>query len=1056
MKEKGYFFTKRMVMACSIAIVTLLAGYLSLVSLPVEQYPDIAPPTIYVETSYTGADAASVMSSVIMPLEESINGVEDMLYMTSTASSTGDVVIQVFFEQGTDADMATVNVQNRVSKALGLLPAEVTRVGVQVYKSQTSILQIGALVSEDGKFDESFIMNYFDINILPRIQRVNGVGKVQSFGNKYSLRIWMKPDMMAQYGLVPNDIFNALGTQNIVAPAGALGENSHNTYQYTMEYRGRLKKEQEFNDIVLKAKTDGAILRLSDVADVELGNEAYSFQSNVNGKPGVSYMINQAAGANATQVNAEIKNLYAELEKTMPPGLKFVSIQCSDDFLNAAMHNVVETLIIAILLVVLVVYFFLQNFRATIIPTISIIVSLVGTFAIVKLAGFSLNILTLFALVLAIGTVVDDAIVVVEAVMTKFEHGEKNPIRATDSAMHDVFSAVLSCTFVFMAVFIPVTFMPGTSGTFFTQFGVTLAAAVGLSGLNALTLCPALCAVMFRPNNSANADRKNLNYYTKKAFDAAYGSIFSKYKKSIARFIKKPKYTWSLLVVAGVLMYLAMRAIPSDLVPQEDQGVVLINISLPPGYTLKQTSKVLDEVVKKIGSYDEVESVARIAGYGMLSGSDASAGTVFARLKNWDDREGIEHSIDMVMLKIYIDCQVFKEATIVPFQMPQIPGYGTGNSIELQVQDHEGRNMEQFAEQVKALCAELNSRPEIGSVFNSYNNTYPKYKVDVDATLCEQAGLTTKDVMDVLGAYCGGAYISNYNNYNKVYRVMAEAAPEYRLNPQSLQNIFVRSGSGKMAPISQFVKLTPTVGSSVEKRFNLYPAITLNVDPAGGYSSSQAMNAIKTSFEKVMPTTCGYEYGGLARETNKNANSNDTIFIYLICILCIYLILACLYNSWFVPFAVLLSIPFGLMGAFAITAPLASLGFTNNIYLQTGVIMLIGLLSKTAILITEFASEKRRQGMSIYDAAFSACKDRLRPILMTVATMVIGMIPLVVEGGAGAMGNRSLALGVIGGMTVGTIALVFVVPVFFMFFQKIQEKAFGVRIEKETEKETIE
>lgn len=1046
MEKKGYFFTKRTVMAGAIAIVTLLAGYLSLSSLAIEQYPDIAPPTIYVETSYTGADAASVMSSVIMPLEESINGVEDMMYMTSTATSTGEVSIQVFFEQGTDPDMATVNVQNRVSKALGLLPAEVTQVGVQVYKSQTSILQIGALVSEDGQFDMEFLANYFDINILPRIQRVNGVGKVQSFGNKYALRIWMKPDVMAQYGLVPSDIFNAIGTQNLVAPAGALGENSGNTYQYTMEYRGRLKKDQEFDDIVLKARTDGAILRLSDVADVELGTESYTFSSNLDGKPGVAFMVNQAAGANATKVNKEIKELYADLEKNMPPGLKFNIIQCSDDFLNAAMHNVTETLVIAILLVVLVVYLFLQSFRATIIPTISIIVSLVGTFAIVKLAGFSLNILTLFALVLAIGTVVDDAIVVVEAVMAKFEGGEKNPVKATDSAMHDVFSAVLSCTFVFMAVFIPVTFMPGTSGTFFTQFGVTLAAAVGLSGLNATTLCPALCAIMLRPSN-VEGGKKNINYYTKKAFDAAYGGLFSKYKKSVGRFIKKPKLTWLLLACAAVLMVVCMRAIPSDLVPQEDQGVVFVNVTTPPGYTLQQTTKVLDQVVEKIEKYDEVEHVARISGYGMLSGADASAGTIFARLKNWDDRKGIEHSIDMVMYKIYLDCQSVKEATIVPFQMPQIPGYGTGNSIELQVQDHEGRSMEEFAENVKKLCAELKTHPEIGSVFNSYNNNYPKYKVDVNAAICEQSGISTKEVLDVLGAYCGGAYISNYNNFNKVYRVMAQASPEYRLNPQSLQNIFVRTGTGQMSPISQFVTLTPSVGSSVEKRFNLYPAITLNVDAASGYSTSQAMDAIKASFTKVMPTTCGYEYGGLSRESAKTANSNDTLFIYIICILCIYLIMACLYDSWFVPFAVLLSIPFGLMGAFAVTAPLASMGFTNNIYLQTGVIMLIGLLAKTAILITEFASEKRRQGMSIHDAAYNACKDRLRPILMTVACMVIGMVPLVLGGGAGAVGNRSLALGVIGGMTVGTIALIFVVPVFFMFFQKIQEKVFGVRIE---------
>lgn len=1043
--KKEYYFTSRMVMAGCIAIATILVGYLSLTSLPIEQYPDIAPPTINVETDYTGADAASCVSSVIMPLEEEINGVEKMMYMTSSAASNGKISISVYFEQGTDADMATVNVQNRVQKAMGLLPSEVTKNGVNVSKSQNSMLQVAALKSTDGKFDERFIANYLYIHVIPQIQRIKGVGKVACFGNKYSMRVWMKPDQMSQYRLEPSDIFNAIGTQNIVSPTGSLGESSANTYQYTLEYSGRLKTIEEFNNIVIKATEDGHVIHLSDVANVELGALSYALSANVDNKPGVSYIINQAPGANATEVNTQINELYEKLKPTLPPGLEFVTIMCSNDFLFAAMHNVVETLIIAIILVILVVYLFLQSFKATIIPTISIIVSMIGTFAIVSVAGFSLNILTLFALVLAIGTVVDDAIVVVEAVMAKFESGVTNPKQATDEAMHDVFSAVLSCTLVFMAVFIPVTFMPGTSGTFFTQFGVTMAAAVGLSGLNALTLCPALCAIMLRPTGEGG-EKKDFNFYVRKSYDAAYGSIFNKYQKSVQKFLKRPVLSWVGVTIALVAMFWLMSHTPADLVPQEDQGVVFVNVSTPPGYTLEQTKKVLEQVSDIIGKNEEVEHVACIAGYGLLTDYSTNAGTIFARLKNWDERKGIEHNINLVIYRIFNDCKAITEAQIIPFQMPQIPGYGNGNAIELNIQNKGNETMEQFAERAKTLTAKLSEHPEFASVFDSYDNTNPKYKVEVNSDFCERSGISVQHVLSVLGAYCGDSYVSNYNQFNKVYRVMSSASPEYRLDPSSLDNMFIRVANGNMAPLSQFVTLKKIVGSSIEKRFNLFPTIILNVSPASGVAAGEAMAIIEKVFKEEMPAEYGYEYGGMSRETAKNAGSNDTTMIYIICILCIYLIMATLYNSWFVPFAVLLSIPFGLMGAYLFTYPfvVAGLGFSNNIYLQTGVIMLIGLLSKTAILITEFASEKRHQGMSLWDSAFAACKDRLRPILMTVSCMVIGMIPLVVGSGAGAVGNRSLALGVIGGMVVGTIALIFVVPVFFMFFQKIQEKTNGI------------
>lgn len=1038
MKKKLYFFVTHKVMANVIAILTLLAGIISLLTLPVEQYPDIAPPTISVTTSYTGADASSIMNSVIMPLEESINGVEHMTYMTSSAQSTGEVEIKVFFAQGTDPDMATVNVQNRVSKSLGLLPSEVTKIGVEVSKRQNSTLQIGSLVSTDDRFDQDFIANYLDINVIPLIKRINGVGNVTNLGNTYSLRIWMKPDVMSQYNLVPDDIFAAIGSQNLVSPAGSLGESSQNTFQYSMEYKGRLQTIEEFNNIVVKADNDGQELLLKDVAEVQLGALNYTFQSSISKHPGVMFMISQVAGANATEINNQIDELYKNLEGQLPPGMKFVKLQTANDFLFAAIYNVVETLVIAILLVILVVFFFLQDFKATLIPSISIIVSLVGTFAVVKLAGFSLNILTLFALVLAIGTVVDDAIVVVEAVMAKLEHGYTSTVLATNDAVREVFSAVISCTLVFMAVFIPVTFMPGTSGTFFTQFGITLATSVGISCINALTLCPSLCAILLKPKNGEN-EKKSFATLVKKAYDASFTAISTKYFGSVSKFMKRPVFSWIGLVLASLLMIWLMSSTPSELVPQEDQGVIMVNVSTPPGYSLAQTNLVLNKIDSIVMQNEEVSDIGRVTGYGLISGAGSSYGTLIVRLKHWEERKGAKHSLTNVLSRIYEQCLPIKEAQVMAFQQPQIPGYGQGNSIELVLQDRSGGDRNLFAQQVVKFAAELQKRPEIGTIFNDYQNTFPKYSVDVNPTICTRAGISPETVLSILGSYCAGSYISNYNSFGKIYRVMAEASPEYRLDPSSLNNIFVRVSDGKMAPISQFVTVTPIVGSTIEKRFNLFTSNTLNISPAIGYSSGQAMNAIAEVFKKTMPSSISYEYDGLSREEEANSKSNTTVLIYMICIFLIYLILACLYNSWYIPLSVLLSVPFGLMGAYLFIRPLASLGFTNNIYTQTGVIMLIGLLSKTAILITEFAVAKHKAGMSIPEAAYEACKDRLRPILMTVLAMVIGMLPLIFKSGAGAMGNRSLALCVVGGMICGTLALVFVVPVFYIFFQTLHD-----------------
>ena len=1041
---KNNIFINKYVMACAISIVIALVGYISMSVLPVEQYPDIAPPTVQVSTSYTGADENTVMKSVIQPLEEAINGVNDMTYMTSKASSNGEVEINVYFKQGTDPDMATVNVQNRVTRAQSLLPADVNKVGVKVEKRQNNILQIFAVKSADGKYDEDFVSNYVDINLKPKLMRITGVGNVQGLGNTYALRIWLKPDVMAQYGLTPNDVFAAISGQSFVSAVGTLGEMSENSYQYSMQYKGTLKTVEEFNDIVLRT-SGGGILHLSDVAEVKIGAMSYNFTSNIQDRPGALFLVFAAPGANATQVNANIKKTFEEAKKTMPPGLEIVTMMTSDDFLFAAIHNVVETLVIAIILVVLVVFFFLQNFKATIIPSISIIVSLLGTFAVVSMAGFSLNILTLFALVLAIGTVVDDAIVVVEAVMAKMENGISDAREATRQAMNEVSVAVVSCTLVFMAVFVPVMFMPGTSGTFFTQFGVTIASSVGLSCISALTLCPALTAIMMRVTEGKK-EGKGLTYYTKKAYEASYNAIYNKYSKSVQKFIKRPVLAWSFLALAAVLLVFFMKSLPSGLVPQEDQGVFLVEVRAPEGTTLKQTREMVKKVEEKVKKIPELESFSMTCGYGMLSGAGSNYATMVVRLKNWDDRPGMNHLIDLVLGRFYYDCMDIKNLQVLPFQMPQIPGYGTSNDITLIVEDPTDGNLSEFAKHTERFLAKLSARPEVASASSTYSERFPKYQVDVDAAQCDRAGVSPSDVLNTLGAYCGGAYIGNFNQFGKVYRIMASASPEYRLDPQALQNIFMQVRGGKMAPISQFVSLKEIVGPANIEHFNLMQAITCYITPGSGYTEGDVHKVIAEVFKEEMPNTATFEYSGMSRELEEAAGSNATAFIYIICAILIYLILASLYNSWFTPWAVLFSVPFGLMGAFVFAYFGNSLGLPgmdNNIYLQTGVIMLIGLLAKTAILITEFATERRAQGMSIVDAAFEACKERLRPILMTVATMIIGMVPLVITGGAGAVGNRALALGVIGGMSIGTVALLFVVPAFFIVFQKLHEKFQG-------------
>ena len=1032
---KGNIFIKRPAMAMAISILILAIGLISLYTLPVEQYPDIAPPTVMVQASYTGADAEAVMNAVIMPLEESINGVENMMYITSTATNNGSAQITVYFKQGTDPDMAAVNVQNRVSKAQGLLPAEVTRIGVTTMKRQTSFLQIDALVSSNNTYDQTFLANYLDINVIPQLKRVNGVGDVMALGDTYSMRIWLKPERMAQYGLVPADITAVLGEQNLEAPTGSLGENSKNTFQFTMKYRGRLKSVEEFQNTVVRTQEDGSVLRLKDVAQVELGTLSYGFRSEMDSHPGVTFLIFQVAGSNATAVNAELSKELERMSEDLPKGTEFVTMMSSNDFLFASIHNVVETLIIAILLVILVVYFFLQDFKATLIPSISIIVSLVGTFACLVAAGFSLNILTLFALVLAIGTVVDDAIVVVEAVQAKFDAGYKSPYQATKDAMGDVTMAIVSCTCVFMAVFIPVTFMGGTSGIFYTQFGITMATAVGLSMISALVLCPALCAMIMRPSDGTKS-AKSFNGRIKAAYNASFNAVLGKYKKGVMFAIHHRWMVWAGLIASSVLLVWLMMTTKTGLVPQEDQGALMINISTAPGSTLEETNGVINKMEDILKQTEEIEHYSRVAGYGLIAGQGTSYGTIIVRLKDWSERKGEEHSANSVVARLNAQFAQIKEAQIFVFQPPMIPGYGMGNAIELNMQDRTGGDMGTFYQSVMQFLTALNQRPEVAMAYTSYAMNYPQYRVEVDAAQCKRAGISPATVLETLGSYCGGSYISNYNQFGKVYRVMLQADPEYRLNEQSLNNMFVRNGA-EMAPISQFARLTPILGPETANRFNLFSSITVNVNTAEGFSSGEAQKAIEEVAAEMLPTGYGYEYGGMAREEANNASSSSTIFIYGVCVFLIYLILVCLYESFLLPFAVILSVPFGLMGSFLFAKVF---GLENNIYLQTGVIMLIGLLAKTAILITEYAVERRRKGMGIVESAYSAAQVRLRPILMTVLTMIFGMLPLMFSTGAGANGNSSLGTGVVGGMSIGTLALLFVVPVFYIVFEYLQEK----------------
>lgn len=1025
-------FIDRPILAGVISVLIVILGGLGLAQLPIEQFPDIAPPTVRVTATYTGANAETVLKSVIVPLEESLNGVEDMIYMTSTATNTGTASITIYFKQGTDADMAVVNVQNRVASAQGLLPAEVTKSGVTVRKRQNSTLKSITLYSPGNDYDANFLTNYMKINIEPQISRIPGVGDVNIFSAEYAMRIWLDPGKMSQYGLVPSDIDKVLAEQNIESPTGTLGAESANTFQYVLKYRGRYEDAEDYGNLVVRALPDGSLLRIKDIATVELGAVNYAMLSQTSGHPGANAMIAQTSGSNANEVITEIDRTLEEIRQNLPPGMVLTDISSTKDFLDASIDKVIETLLIALVLVVLIVYLFIHDFRATLIPTLSIIVSLVGTFAFIYAVGFTLNMLTLFAIVLVIGTVVDDSVVVVEAVQAKFEEGHHDPYQATVKAMGGLSAALITTTIVFMAVFIPVCFMGGTSGTFYTQFGLTMAVAVGISLVNAMTLCPALSALLMRPADGNKSTFISRFHY---AFDSSLSAVTTQYRTGILFLFKNRLIVLALfLLAAGGLVWL-ISTTKTGLVPQEDMGTISLNVQVAPGTNLEETSLIMDEIENAIKDIPEISIYSRVTGKNARHDQSASAGSFNIRLLNWDERKNPGQDISSVIKEIYRRTAGIASAQVRASQSPMISGYGTGSGFELYVQDRSGKTTEELLAVTREFIDSLNNRPEISRAYTTFDTKYPQYMVEVDAARCLRAGVSPSDVLSTLAGYVGGSYSSNLNRFTKLYRVMVQAAPEDRLNTESFNSMFVRSSDGSMLPIANFITLTRVYGSESLSRFNLFPAISVYGEQGDGYSSGEAIAAIKDVAAKYLPVGYGYEFGGMSRE--ESSAGNTTVLVFCICLAFIYLILCALYESLTVPFAVIAAVPFGLAGSFLFAR---WWGLENNIYMQIGLIMLIGLLAKTAILLTEYASARRKEGMSLTAAAISAAKARFRPIIMTSATMVFGMLPLMFASGVGANGNISVGVGTVGGLLFGTLALLFIVPVLFVVFQHLHER----------------
>ena len=1062
-------FIKRPVLSTVISVFLVLLGAIGLISLPIEQYPDIAPPTIVVQTFYTGADAQTVMSSVVTPLEESINGVENMTYMTSQTTNAGMAMITVYFKQGSDANMAAVNVQNRVSQAQALLPAEVTRVGVTVSKRQTSNVIMYSLTTDDGRYDSKFLTNYNNINVIPLLKRINGVGDVQSPSmSDYSMRIWLQPDKMKQYGLIPSDISGALAEQNIEAAPGSFGENSDVAFEYTLRYKGRLRKPIDYENIILTSKTTGQTLYLKDVAKVEQGAIAYSVFLKNNGHPAVLGRVQQVAGSNATEIATDVKAALAEAEKAMPPGMKVTIEQDVTEFLFASIEEVVMTLFITLLLVFLVVYVFLQDFRSTLIPMIAVPVALVGTFFFLWVFGFSINLLTLSALLLAIAIVVDDAIVVVEAVHAKLDQGYDNALTASIDAMNEISSAIISITLVMASVFVPVSFMGGTSGTFYREFGVTMAVSIVISAVNALTLSPALCAIFLKPKSEEEGAGK-MSFVDRfhAGFNHVFDKVTNKYKKGVERVVNHRVAT-AIGVVAGfALLVLGMIFTSTGLVPDEDTGTLFCTVSAAPGTSQERTTQITNEIDSMLATNPAIERREQIVGYNFIAGQGSDQATFIIKLKPFEERSnGFFNKIKAtftgdpmrwfvnpleatsVLGMIYKQTAAIKDAQILAFPPPMIPGVAMNNGVSMTLQDKTGGDLNKFFKVTQDYIAALNKRPEIQKAMTTYNPNYPQYMVDVDVAKCKQAGTSPASVLSVMQGYYGGLYASNYNAYGKLFRVMIQGDAATRMRPDGLSNIYVRLGDGSMAPVSEFITLRRVYGPSNIARFNLFTSINLNITPKG--TTGEALKACEEVAKESLPMGYGYEYSGLTR--SEAEASNSTAMIFVLCLVFVYLILSAQYESYLLPLSVILSIPFGLAGAFLFTM---LFGHSNDIYMQISLIMLIGLLAKNAILIVQFALERRQTGMAIRYSAILGAAARLRPILMTSLAMIIGLLPMMFASGVGKNGNQTLGAAAVGGMLLGTLFQLFIVPSLFCIFQWLQEKLMPLKFDDEENAEAL-
>lgn len=1025
-------FIERPVLSTVISIIIVLLGVVGLYQLPIEQYPDIAPPTVRVSASYTGANAEVVLNSVIIPLEEQINGVEGMTYMTSSAANDGSGSISVYFEVGTDPDMAAVQVQNRVSSASSLLPAEVTRAGVTVRKSQSGMLLMVAIYSDNPAYDEIFLQNYADINIVPKLKRVKGVGSASAFSSKtYAMRIWLKPDLMATYGLIPDDITEALEDQSIEAAPGNFGEQGDQSFQYVIRYTGKLKTIEEFEDIIIKTEDNGHFLKLKDVARIELGGQSYSGELTVDGHYGTNVAVSQTSGSNAREVIVDCLEVMDEVAKYFPEGIHYVNTVNANKFLDASIRKISRTLLEAFILVFLVVYVFLQDLRSTLIPAIAVPVSIIGTFFFLDLFGFSLNLLTLFAILLAIGTVVDDAIVVVEAVHAKLDEGYKSARKASIDAMNEISTAIISTSMVMVAVFIPVSFISGSSGVFYTQFGITVSVAVIISTINAMTLSPALAALFLKPKGGKGSDERKMNGFHRR-FEAGFEAVKAKYMRLVSALVHRKWIGVAIILVFGVALTVLMKKTPSEFVPEEDMGTIFVNVSLPPSSSFERTTEVANEVERIASSIPGVNSVLRMVGHNMMAGSGSSYAMVILELKNWEDREFSNEDIIGILMQ---KTSAIREAQIMPFSLPTIMGFGISGGFSFKLQDKGGHTINEFYDVSQNFLAELNKRSEIQLAYTTFNPNFPQYLLEVNIPKIKQAGLTVSNIMSAMQGYYAGLYVDNFNQFGKQYRIILQADAEYRTNLETLNKILVRTGTNEMSPITEFINLSKVYGPESISRFNMFTAISVNGSPAQGYGSGNAMLAIKEVAAQTLPPGYGYEFSGVSRE-EQNAGS-QVVYIFILCLLFVYFLLCALYESYLLPLAVLVSLPIGLTGVFVFAN---IFGINNNIYVQISLIVLIALISKNAILIVDFAAARRRKGMSIANAALEGAKARLRAILMTSFTFIFGIGPLMFATGAGANGNKSIGFSAVGGMLFGTILGIFVVPVLFILFQTIQEK----------------